>query len=166
MVSQCIHIEYRSKNSWYNSVFTLNTSIFDPVYMKKYKLMKLKLMVSQCIHIEYRLKLMKYKLMKLKLMKLKLMVSQCIHIEYKSINSLDNSVFPLNTKVKLMKYKLMKYKLMKYKLMKYKLMKYKLMKYKLMKYKLMKLKLMVSLCIHIEYRSKYSWYNSVFTLST
>ncbi|KZR97921.1 Uncharacterized protein APZ42_006944, partial [Daphnia magna] len=25
--------QYRSKNSWYNSVFTLNTSIFDAVYI-------------------------------------------------------------------------------------------------------------------------------------
>ncbi|KAK4045581.1 hypothetical protein OUZ56_033227 [Daphnia magna] len=24
---QCIHIEYKSKNSWYNSVFTLNTKV-------------------------------------------------------------------------------------------------------------------------------------------
>ncbi|KAK4017536.1 hypothetical protein OUZ56_032948 [Daphnia magna] len=27
MVSQCIHIEYKSKNSWSNSVFTLNTKV-------------------------------------------------------------------------------------------------------------------------------------------
>ncbi|KAK4013795.1 hypothetical protein OUZ56_026348 [Daphnia magna] len=27
MVPQCIHIEYKSKNSWYNSVFTLNTKV-------------------------------------------------------------------------------------------------------------------------------------------
>ncbi|KAK4013848.1 hypothetical protein OUZ56_026401 [Daphnia magna] len=42
MVSQCIHIEYKSKNSWYHSVFKLNT--------------KVKLMVLQCIHMEYKSK--------------------------------------------------------------------------------------------------------------
>ncbi|KAK4028555.1 hypothetical protein OUZ56_021560 [Daphnia magna] len=46
MVSQCIHIEYKSKNSWCNSVFTLNTKV------KTHGITKLKLMVSQCIHIE------------------------------------------------------------------------------------------------------------------
>ncbi|KAK4027274.1 hypothetical protein OUZ56_016285 [Daphnia magna] len=42
IISQCIHIEYKSKNSWYHSVFTLNT--------------KVKLIESQCIHIEYKSK--------------------------------------------------------------------------------------------------------------
>ncbi|KAK4013799.1 hypothetical protein OUZ56_026352 [Daphnia magna] len=28
MVSQCIHIEYKSKNSLYHSVFALNTNVF------------------------------------------------------------------------------------------------------------------------------------------
>ncbi|KAK4017644.1 hypothetical protein OUZ56_033320 [Daphnia magna] len=78
----CIHIEYKSKNSWYNSVFTLNT--------RKYKLMKLKLMALQCIHIEYSV-------FTLNTRKLKLMASQCIHIEYRSKNSWFNSVFTLNT---------------------------------------------------------------------
>ncbi|KAK4017666.1 hypothetical protein OUZ56_033358 [Daphnia magna] len=73
IISQRIRIEYKSKNSWYHSVFTLNTSILDSVYMSKYKLMKYKFMVSQCIHIEYRSK-----------------------------NSWYQSVFSLNTKVKLM----------------------------------------------------------------
>ncbi|KAK4028550.1 hypothetical protein OUZ56_021555 [Daphnia magna] len=27
MVSQCIHIEYKNYNSWYQSVFTLNTKV-------------------------------------------------------------------------------------------------------------------------------------------
>ncbi|KAK4024838.1 hypothetical protein OUZ56_010332 [Daphnia magna] len=27
MVSQCIHIEYKIKNSWYQSAFTLNTKV-------------------------------------------------------------------------------------------------------------------------------------------
>ncbi|KAK4037838.1 hypothetical protein OUZ56_029864 [Daphnia magna] len=27
MESQCIHIEYKSENSWYHSVFTLNTKV-------------------------------------------------------------------------------------------------------------------------------------------
>ncbi|KAK4017544.1 hypothetical protein OUZ56_032956 [Daphnia magna] len=27
VVSQCIRIEYKSNNSWYNSVFTLNTKV-------------------------------------------------------------------------------------------------------------------------------------------
>ncbi|KAK4045640.1 hypothetical protein OUZ56_033363 [Daphnia magna] len=60
----------QSKNSWYNSVFTLNT------------------------------KVKTHGITKYKLMKYKLMVSQCIHIEYKSKNSWYRSVFTLNTKVK------------------------------------------------------------------
>ncbi|KAK4024833.1 hypothetical protein OUZ56_010327 [Daphnia magna] len=27
MIGQCIHIEYKSKNSWYHSLFTLNTKL-------------------------------------------------------------------------------------------------------------------------------------------
>ncbi|KAK4013704.1 hypothetical protein OUZ56_026256 [Daphnia magna] len=55
IIYQCIQIEYKSKNSWYHSVFTLNTIIFDSVYMYKHKLM-----VSQCIHIEYKSKISWY----------------------------------------------------------------------------------------------------------
>ncbi|KAK4017864.1 hypothetical protein OUZ56_033799 [Daphnia magna] len=87
MVSLCIHIEYKSKNSWYHSVSILNTS-FKTLGITVY---------SHCIQ---KYKLMKYKLMKYKLMKYKLMVSQCIHIEYKSKNSWYNSVFTLNTSFK------------------------------------------------------------------
>ncbi|KAK4037847.1 hypothetical protein OUZ56_029873 [Daphnia magna] len=94
MVSQFIHIDYKSKNFWYHIVFTLNT--------------RLKLMVSQCIHIEDKIKNSWYHsvftfntrvkdheekthgitvyshwIQMYKLMKYKIMVSQCIHIEYK-----------------------------------------------------------------------------------
>ncbi|KAK4013844.1 hypothetical protein OUZ56_026397 [Daphnia magna] len=121
IVSQRIHIEYKNMNSYYNSVFTLNTKV------------KTRGITVYSHQIQ----------------KLKLIVSQRIHIEYKSENSWYHSVFTLNTKVKT-----------------YGITKYKLMKLKLMKYKLMKYKLMVSQCIHIEYKSKNSWYHSVFTLNT
>ncbi|KAK4017665.1 hypothetical protein OUZ56_033357 [Daphnia magna] len=49
MVSQCIHIEYKSKNSWYHSVFTLNTKV-------KTRGITGSLNLSQCIHIEYKSK--------------------------------------------------------------------------------------------------------------
>ncbi|KAK4013559.1 hypothetical protein OUZ56_026113 [Daphnia magna] len=115
MVSQCIHIEYKSKNSWYHIVFKLNTKV--EVYLTHDP-------VSQCIHIEYKSKNSWYhsvftlntnlkshdlkshdlKSHDLKshvyMWKYKLMVSQCIHIEYKSKNSWNHCVFKLNTKVK------------------------------------------------------------------
>ncbi|KAK4030889.1 hypothetical protein OUZ56_024275 [Daphnia magna] len=69
MVSQCIHIEYKSKNSWYHSVFTLNTKV-----------------KTHSITVYSHL-----------IQKYKLIMSQCIHIEYKSTNSWYHSVFTLNT---------------------------------------------------------------------
>ncbi|KAK4037848.1 hypothetical protein OUZ56_029874 [Daphnia magna] len=85
MVSQCIHIEYKSKNSWYRSVLTLNTNCSK----------------NQWYHIvvtlSTKVKTHEQKLMKYKLMKYKLMVSQSSHIEYKSINLWYHIVVTWNT---------------------------------------------------------------------
>ncbi|KAK4013692.1 hypothetical protein OUZ56_026244 [Daphnia magna] len=62
MVSQCIHIEYKSKECWYHSVFTLNTKVkthevnTNGITVYQHCIQKYKLMVSQCIHIEYKSK--------------------------------------------------------------------------------------------------------------